>query len=428
MKVPITLQERNTKLRYRFLQYTGHNEAEIQEFADPTAKLLDQDDETNEFSVRVRTDADTSVIFKITPGAWLMDDFDRQRIVIMNEDTLLRDFEAPFASYRELFEASLDSDGEKEDGPEEGPPEPSNFFFSSPVVGFDPGAIADEIRNHKAPQENMPEIKTVYTHYSKEPIEALLFTGKNFAQLMQFAGKVVIDGKEMFNALQYNGQNAEVYAWTDQWVRVAVGNYLVRRNRGLEPVYAGDFKRRYNEEPYDDRREDAEPSDQEQQDARDISDDFDLMSNAHAFRREVTPMDTIVVTQAKAAELVAKVAAGEISINDARAELRLKPLAEERANIPLHPGIVDKTTATATVVHKGDQPDNVKHPAHYKTGGVEVIDLTEQLWGNRSNVVKYVARAGKKDPETEMEDLLKARQYLNREINRMNGVKSWDQL
>lgn len=60
----------------------------------------------------------------------------------------------------------------------------------------------------------------------------------------------------------------------------------------------------------------------------------------------------------------------------------------------------------------------VDHPSHYVYNGVEVIQLTEQLQFNRGNVVKYVCRAGRKDVP-ELTDLLKARWYLNREIERL---------
>lgn len=56
------------------------------------------------------------------------------------------------------------------------------------------------------------------------------------------------------------------------------------------------------------------------------------------------------------------------------------------------------------------------NPEHYKLGRVEVIDLAESLSFNRGNVVKYVARAGVKNPATELEDLEKAQWYLSREI------------
>jgi transcriptional regulator with XRE-family HTH domain len=65
--------------------------------------------------------------------------------------------------------------------------------------------------------------------------------------------------------------------------------------------------------------------------------------------------------------------------------------------------------------------DAVNRPAHYTSGRIEVIDFIEDklLGFNLGNVVKYVARAGKKDPLKTREDLEKARWYLNREIERM---------
>lgn len=64
--------------------------------------------------------------------------------------------------------------------------------------------------------------------------------------------------------------------------------------------------------------------------------------------------------------------------------------------------------------------DNINHPAHYTAyEGVEIIDLTEQMNFNRGNAVKYIARAGLKDPNKEIEDLQKARWYIDREIRRM---------
>lgn len=64
---------------------------------------------------------------------------------------------------------------------------------------------------------------------------------------------------------------------------------------------------------------------------------------------------------------------------------------------------------------------NPVSPAHYQgfSNGAQVIDITENLNFNRGNVVKYVARAGRKDPAREIEDLLKARFYLQRELERL---------
>lgn len=62
--------------------------------------------------------------------------------------------------------------------------------------------------------------------------------------------------------------------------------------------------------------------------------------------------------------------------------------------------------------------DVVNHPSHYTDGKIEVIDFIEDKGLNfhRGNAVKYIARAGKKDPNREIEDLQKAVWYLNREI------------
>lgn len=66
--------------------------------------------------------------------------------------------------------------------------------------------------------------------------------------------------------------------------------------------------------------------------------------------------------------------------------------------------------------------DSVNHPSHYTAyKGVEIIDLTEQMNFCRGNAVKYIARAGLKDPNKEIEDLEKARWYINREIERLEA-------
>ena len=61
----------------------------------------------------------------------------------------------------------------------------------------------------------------------------------------------------------------------------------------------------------------------------------------------------------------------------------------------------------------------INHPSHYADGKIEVIDFIDdkKLNFNLGNVVKYVARAGKKDKSKELEDLKKALWYLEREIS-----------
>lgn len=64
----------------------------------------------------------------------------------------------------------------------------------------------------------------------------------------------------------------------------------------------------------------------------------------------------------------------------------------------------------------------MNHPSHYAEGwsnGAEVIDITENLNFNRGNAVKYIARAGRKDAMKTIEDLKKARWYINRELKRL---------
>lgn len=62
----------------------------------------------------------------------------------------------------------------------------------------------------------------------------------------------------------------------------------------------------------------------------------------------------------------------------------------------------------------------VNHPPHYKNGKIEVIDYIEdkELNFNLGNAVKYISRAGRKNPEKYFEDLEKAVWYIRREIDR----------
>jgi hypothetical protein len=62
--------------------------------------------------------------------------------------------------------------------------------------------------------------------------------------------------------------------------------------------------------------------------------------------------------------------------------------------------------------------DPVNSPSHYTMGQIEVIEAIEdwRLSFHRGNAVKYIARAGRKDPTRRIEDLEKARWYLQREI------------
>jgi hypothetical protein len=64
----------------------------------------------------------------------------------------------------------------------------------------------------------------------------------------------------------------------------------------------------------------------------------------------------------------------------------------------------------------GEAMSNVDHPKHYNAGKYEVIDVIEdwKLGFHLGNVVKYIARAEHKADA--LEDMKKARWYLNRAI------------
>ena len=64
--------------------------------------------------------------------------------------------------------------------------------------------------------------------------------------------------------------------------------------------------------------------------------------------------------------------------------------------------------------------DVVNHPPHYKSdSGIESIDVIEGFGLNfhLGNVIKYILRHNKKGKP--LEDLKKARWYLDREINKL---------
>lgn len=68
--------------------------------------------------------------------------------------------------------------------------------------------------------------------------------------------------------------------------------------------------------------------------------------------------------------------------------------------------------------------DPVNHPKHYTSSpsGIECIDVVEHMPFCRGNVVKYCFRAGLKGDE--LEDLRKARWYLEREIARVEKLRA----
>ncbi len=66
-------------------------------------------------------------------------------------------------------------------------------------------------------------------------------------------------------------------------------------------------------------------------------------------------------------------------------------------------------------------PADPINPSHYKANGLEVIDVIEAFGLNFAigNAIKYLLRAGKKGDR--LEDLKKARWYIDREIEKGGG-------
>ena len=64
------------------------------------------------------------------------------------------------------------------------------------------------------------------------------------------------------------------------------------------------------------------------------------------------------------------------------------------------------------------EPESVNHPSHYNQGKFEVIEVIEDqgLGFHLGNAIKYICRAGKKDPNKTIEDLKKAKWYIERQI------------
>lgn len=67
--------------------------------------------------------------------------------------------------------------------------------------------------------------------------------------------------------------------------------------------------------------------------------------------------------------------------------------------------------------------DPVNHPSHYTAGEIEVISAIEDwaLGYHLGNAIKYIARAGKKAGSDPVEDIRKARWYLDRYLQRLEA-------
>ena len=67
--------------------------------------------------------------------------------------------------------------------------------------------------------------------------------------------------------------------------------------------------------------------------------------------------------------------------------------------------------------------DMVNHPSHYTDGNIDCIDYIQDKLTNdefqgycKGNALKYISRAGKKNPDKYNEDLKKAIWYLEKAV------------
>ena len=67
--------------------------------------------------------------------------------------------------------------------------------------------------------------------------------------------------------------------------------------------------------------------------------------------------------------------------------------------------------------------ENAIKPSHYKAGEFDVIAFCQlhNINFDLGNVIKYVTRAGKKENNSELQDLNKAMEYLKRRIEFIKG-------
>lgn len=75
-------------------------------------------------------------------------------------------------------------------------------------------------------------------------------------------------------------------------------------------------------------------------------------------------------------------------------------------------------------IDEASMSDQVNHPRHYNShpSGIECIEVVEHMPFNIGNAVKYLWRCGLKGDE--IEDLKKARWYIEREIQKRTKVSA----
>lgn len=86
--------------------------------------------------------------------------------------------------------------------------------------------------------------------------------------------------------------------------------------------------------------------------------------------------------------------------------------------VPIVAGQERQGKGNSMEITSQEKNDPVNHPSHYTAGKIEVIDFIEdqKLGYHLGNALKYICRAGRKNPAKTTEDLQKAVWYINRYI------------
>lgn len=108
-----------------------------------------------------------------------------------------------------------------------------------------------------------------------------------------------------------------------------------------------------------------------------------------------------------------------VNVEDIR--VKIEPIPSDEKITPADFSF-DVSLLGANVPNPEPFNDHVNHPNHYKlANGIEAIDLMEmtstapEFCGHlRNTALKYIIRAGKKDPRKYVEDLEKAKWYISK--------------
>lgn len=108
--------------------------------------------------------------------------------------------------------------------------------------------------------------------------------------------------------------------------------------------------------------------------------------------------------------------------------LKCEPLGATLTVTNIQPAELHSDICQCNICLSKKTNDIINWPKHYNTGSIQPIDAIEdwKLDFRLANAVKYIARAGKKDPNKLKEDLEKAIWYIQRYVDKecKNGKNS----